>query len=334
MPEDLRTLILLDWLENDLLLTIEGFQPASSDASFRRYFRITTPDGAMIVMDAPPDKENLPAFINVARLMADAGIKTPTVFQQNLEEGFLLLEDFGNQVFLDTVDDSNAIDLYQQAMDNLLTLQTHTDIGTCDLPRYDAALLKRELGIFTDWFAGQLLDIVLPAPLIESLESLLIPSALAQPVTCVHRDFHSRNLMVIEGQGLGILDFQDAVLGPITYDLVSLLRDCYIAWPQPQIQRWVADYHQRLQHAGVITEDLPQFIRWFDLMGLQRHLKAIGIFSRLHLRDDKSGYLKDIPRTLTYVQTVTAHYPELQELDQLIRQEIQPAYARFQQTLE
>lgn len=333
MLEDLRTLTLLDWLENDLLLTLENFQPASSDASFRRYFRVTTPEGTQIVMDAPPDKENIPAFIHVAQLMANAGIKTPTIFRQNLDDGFLLLEDFGNHAFLAKVKDGQPDHYYQLAMDNLFTLQNHTNTDTNSLPSYDTALLKRELDIFSDWFVGQLLDEALPPAVQERLETLLIDSALAQPMTCVHRDFHSRNLMVIDENTLGVLDFQDAVHGPITYDLVSLLRDCYIAWPQTQITQWLEHYHQRLLEAELINCDLPQFTRWFDLMGLQRHLKAIGIFSRLHLRDGKSGYLHDIPRTLGYVLEVTSMYPELAEFDSVIRQNLQPAYQRFLATI-
>ncbi|MFZ2451591.1 MAG: phosphotransferase [Methylovulum miyakonense] len=334
MFEDLRTLSLLDWLENDLLLTLDDFQPASSDASFRRYFRVTTPEGQMVVMDAPPDKENIPAFIKAATLLANAGVKSPMIFQQNLEDGFLLLEDFGSQPFLDTV--AKAVDpdpLYQLAMDSLFALQTRTDPETSGLPGYDEALLKRELGVFTDWFAGQLLDVGLPAKLTESIESLLVASALAQPAVCVHRDYHSRNLMLVDGGTLGVLDFQDAVVGPITYDLVSLLRDCYVTWPQGQVGQWLAQYYQRLQAIGLVSCGLPQFSRWFDLMGLQRHLKAIGIFSRLHLRDGKSAYLHDIPRTLAYVLAVTGQYPELAEFDQVVREGLQPAYGRFLQTL-
>ncbi|MDD5271240.1 MAG: phosphotransferase [Methylovulum sp.] len=327
MSEDLRTLTLLDWLENDLLLTITAFQPASSDASFRRYFRVSTPDGSLIVMDAPPEKENIPAFIKVAGLLAEAGVKTPTIFRQNLEDGFLLLEDFGSQAFLDTVTTTAPEHFYQLAMTSLFTLQSHTSGQTPSLPRYDEALLKRELGIFSEWFVGQWLDLDPPLALVN-LETLLISSALAQPVTCVHRDYHSRNLMVVDSDTLGVLDFQDAVLGPITYDLVSLLRDCYIAWPPAQVTQWLGHYHQRLRQAGLIDADLAAFSRWFDLMGLQRHLKAIGIFARLHLRDGKSGYLKDIPRTLGYVQAVTAAYPELAEFDHWLRQELLPTFQR------
>ncbi|POZ50762.1 aminoglycoside phosphotransferase family protein [Methylovulum psychrotolerans] len=333
MSEDLRTLTLRDWLENDLLLEVTAFRPASSDASFRRYFRVTTPDAVLIAMDAPPATENLPAFIKVAGLLAATGLQVPTIFGQNLEDGFLLLEDFGSQAFLDTVAKAGPEPYYPQALTNLLSLQTHTDSRHFDLPRYDEALLKREFAIFNDWFVGQWLDIELPAAVMADLERVLISSALAQPVVCVHRDYHSRNLMVLADGTLGVLDFQDAVLGPITYDAVSLLRDCYITWPPEQVAHWLTDYHQHLQQAGQLTANLAEFTRWFDLMGLQRHLKAIGIFTRLHLRDGKSGYLNDIPRTLGYVQAVTAAYPELAAFDQLLHSQLLPAYRQAAQRI-
>ncbi len=325
MSEDLRTLTLLDWLENDLLLAVKTFQPASSDASFRRYYRVTTPEGSVIAMDAPPDKEKLEPFIKVAGLMAQAGINVPTIFQQNLDDGFLLLEDFGNQSFLDQLNPNSADALYQSAFDSLFKLQTQTVIKNSPLPRYDETLLERELTIFDDWFLNGLMDIDIPETLWASVKAELIASALTQPVTCVHRDYHSRNLMVLDHNSPGVIDFQDAVIGPITYDLVSLLRDCYIAWPQQQVEQWLEAYFQRLQQASLVTCDLDQFKRWFDLMGLQRHLKAIGIFSRLHLRDGKPDYLNDIPRTLNYVTDVCSGYPELAEFNHFIKENVAQA---------
>jgi hypothetical protein len=186
------------------------------------------------------------------------------------------------------------------------------------LPRYDEPLLHRELAVFDEWFLGQLLDIQIPAAVWDKVRALLTASALEQPSTCVHRDYHSRNLMVLDSDSPGVIDFQDAVIGPITYDLVSLLRDCYIAWPEQQVEQWRLNYFERLQQAGLINCSPSQFKRWFDLMGLQRHLKAIGIFSRLHLRDGKSSYLGDIPRTLNYVTTVCRIYPELTEFNDFL----------------
>jgi aminoglycoside/choline kinase family phosphotransferase len=329
MPKDLRTLTLLDWLTHDLLLTVDHFQPASSDASFRRYFRVTTPDASLIVMDAPPDKENIRPFMSVAALMARAGVRVPAIYQHNLEDGFLLLEDFGSQSFWNAVHTGDPDSLYQRALDTLLLLQMRTDTATCALPRYDEALLARELGIFNDWFLAQLLDIELPDALLASVNAVLIDSALAQPTVCVHRDYHSRNLMVMDDGKLGVLDFQDAVLGPITYDVVSLLRDCYIVLPPQQVGQWLAQHYQRVQQAGLINCGLAQFKRWFDLMGLQRHLKVLGIFSRLHLRDGKSGYLQDLPRTLAYVMAIVGAYPELADFERHMLTRVLPAYARF-----
>ncbi len=318
MPEDLRTIAMRDWLENDLLLDIEHCEPASSDASFRRYFRIKAVQGQFIVMDAPPEKENIEPFIRVAALMRQSQIHVPAIFEQNLSDGFLLIEDFGSHCFLDRLNTHSAETLYQSACDSLFKLQSQTPLQDSGLPRYNEALLQRELGIFDEWFLNRLLDIDLPAPMLDKVHKLLISSALEQPVTCVHRDYHSRNLMVLNDNTPGIIDFQDAVIGPITYDLVSLLRDCYIAWPEVQVKQWLNHYYQRLLQAGLIDCDLPQFIRWFDLMGMQRHLKAVGIFSRLHLRDGKSGYLKDIPRTLNYVTAVCAVYPELADFGRFL----------------
>ena len=329
MPDDLRIISMLDWLENDLLLTIDSCEPASSDASFRRYFRVKAPEGQFIVMDAPPDKENIEPFIRVAGLMARSQVNVPAIFQQNLTDGFLLLEDFGSQCFLDQLNARNAAELYQSAFDALFNLQTNTAIENCGLPGYNEPLLQRELAIFEDWFLNQLLDIQIPASLWETVRTLLVTSALEQPVTCVHRDYHSRNLMVLNDDSPGVIDFQDAVVGPITYDLVSLLRDCYIAWPSQQVEQWMIQYYQRLLQAKLIACNPVQFKRWFDLMGLQRHLKAIGIFSRLHLRDGKSSYLNDIPRTLNYVTTVCAAYPELAEFSSFLQNHVLPAHANL-----
>ncbi len=326
MLDNLRTISMLDWLENDLLLTIDSCEPASSDASFRRYFRVKASEGQFIVMDAPPEKENIEPFIRIAGLLARSRVNVPTIFQQNLADGFLLLEDFGSQCFLDQLNTHNATDLYRSAFDALFNLQTNTVIENCGLPDYNEPLLQRELAIFEDWFLNQLLDIQIPASIWETVRTILVNSALEQPITCVHRDYHSRNLMVLNDDSPGVIDFQDAVIGPITYDLVSLLRDCYVTWPQQQVEQWMTLYYQRLMKVELISCNPVQFKRWFDLMGLQRHLKAIGIFSRLHLRDGKSNYLNDMPRTLNYVTTVCAAYPELVEFSGFLKNHVLPAH--------
>ena len=332
MFDDLRTISLLDWLENDLLMIVDSCQLASSDASFRRYFRIKTPEGSFVVMDAPPDKENTENFIRVAELLAQIKVNVPIIFQQNTVEGFLLLEDFGSQCFLDQLSLENATALYSSAFDALLLMQSQTSIEHFDLPAYNEALLQRELGIFEEWFLHECLDTPIPAEIWAHLSEVLINSALDQPRVCVHRDYHSRNLMFLTDDSPGIIDFQDAVIGPITYDLVSLLRDCYISWSPELIERWRNDYYQRLVGLDLIAVSPEQFKRWFDLMGLQRHLKAIGIFSRLHLRDGKSTYLNDIPRTLSYVLAVCADYPELSAFSDFLQEQVVPVHETFRQS--
>lgn len=324
MLEDLRTLQMRDWLENDLLLAVDAIEAASSDASFRRYFRVLGQDVSLIVMDAPPEQEKLDAFIKVAGLIRATGVRVPAIYQQNLEEGFLLLEDFGDQSYFSHSAAVSTEALYQAALDNLFRLQSDVALLETGLPRYDEALLRRELDIFKTWFLGEYFDVGMPPALWEDAQRLLVASALAQPATFVHRDYHSRNLMVLPDGQPGVLDFQDAVLGPITYDLVSLLRDCYVAWPQDQLDAWLTGYRQRLTQAGLIACGPEQFRQWFDWMGVQRHLKAIGIFARLHLRDGKPGYLADIPRTFGYVTEVCASYPQLAALGEFLKAEIQP----------
>ena len=322
---NLRSQKAITWLTNDLQLKITVFEPASSDASFRRYFRVVHQYGTHIVMDAPPEKENLRAFIKVADLFSAAGLNVPDILQKNLGQGFLLLQDFGSHCLLDKLNNIDSTLLYKQAMDSLFTLQTNINITECELPQYDFQLLDRELNIFTEWFIQKHLEIPLSAEIRSILKktgSILIESALEQPLVCVHRDYHSRNLMHLQENSPGIIDFQDAVIGPVTYDLVSLLRDCYISWPETQVETWMSAYFERLKSAGVIICSHTQFRRWFDLMGLQRHLKAIGIFARLNLRDGKSDYLQDIPRTLQYINNISNRYPELSAFSQFIHQHI------------
>ncbi len=315
---DLRTMTLLDWLENDCLFDVTKCEPASNDASFRRYFRVTIEDKTFIAMDAPPDKEDIVPFMQIATLFKEANINTPKLLRHNLEDGFILLEDFGSRWLLDELNDENATLLYNRALQNLLPLATNENLLNADLPRYDETLLRREMALFEEWFVEQLLDVELPPNEWEKVQQILIQSALEQPVVCVHRDYHSRNLMVLSNGELGILDFQDAVLGALTYDIVSLLRDCYIDWSAEKIDSWLQNYFQQLQAADVLDCDFTQFKRWFDLMGMQRHLKVCGIFSRLHLRDDKSAYLESIPRTFNYLIQVCSAYPELQEFKTIL----------------
>jgi aminoglycoside/choline kinase family phosphotransferase len=266
-------------------------------------------------MDAPPPKENVRPFVAVAELLREAGVRTPEVHAVDTDRGFVLLGDFGNRSYLDELDEDTAESLYGDAMASLLVLQQGVTVASVDLPSYDERLLRTELGIFREWFLERWLGLALSAEesaTIDQAWAALVGSALEQPRVCVHRDYHSRNLMVTDEANPGVLDFQDAVVGPITYDLASLLRDCYIAWPMDRVYAWMESYQKSLLATKLLEEsDVERFRRWFDLMGMQRHLKAVGIFSRLNIRDGKPGYLKDIPRTLGYVTEVGRNYPEL-----------------------
>jgi len=326
LDSDLRASALINWLVAGLGLQVKTVEPASSDASFRRYFRVRHEQGCDIVMDAPPDKENLLSFIKNAELLKSAQIHVPAIFAENRSQGFLLLEDLGKQCYLDQLSDSNADVLYRDAMDSLFRLQTEIIADSSELPVYDRALLSRELNIFYEWFLENRLGIILPVDVREELNACLLDSALEQPCVVVHRDFHSRNLMILQQDSPGVIDFQDAVVGPVTYDLVSLLRDCYVRWPEARVYQWTNTYYQRLTAAGLVDVAFIRFKRWFDLMGLQRHLKAVGIFSRLDLRDDKPGYLGDIPRTMSYISDICELYPELSGFDAFLKQQILPIY--------
>jgi hypothetical protein len=295
--------------------------PASEDASFRSYLRLETDADSLIVMDAPPVQEPCDQFIAVAHKLRDAGLSAPEIIAHNSIDGFLVLTDFGNRDYLSQLSPESEESLYGDALAALLLMQTRID--TTDLPRYDEALLNREMDLFNDWFLGKLLGISLDREqqaTWQSIKQALVENALAQPQVFVHRDYHSRNLMKLETRNPGILDFQDAVIGPITYDLVSLLRDCYIDWPRKRVDQLALEYYEFARVNDLVEVKAEQFLRWFNLMGVQRHLKAIGIFSRLKIRDGKSGYLQDIPRTLEYVRYVCADEMSMTGLFSMIEQ--------------
>ncbi|MDT8387733.1 MAG: phosphotransferase [Thiogranum sp.] len=291
--------------------------PASSDASFRRYFRVQQNGTSYILMDAPPAQEDCRPFAQVTQLFLGLGLHVPELIASDLERGFLLLGDLGSRLYLDELHEDTADRLYGDALGALATLQSCGPAGECSLPVYDRRLLMSEMALFSDWLLDRHLGMTLESAEQDALQrifGLLADSALGQPVVCVHRDFHSRNLMVTPVHNPGILDYQDAVLGPVTYDLVSLLRDCYIAWPRERVEGWVLGYRELALQMGILRPgqaDEATFLRWFDWMGVQRHLKAAGIFARLNDRDGKPTYLRDIPRTLGYVVDVCSRYPEL-----------------------
>jgi aminoglycoside/choline kinase family phosphotransferase len=315
---DSRLSVLTRWVFEDLGFAGSRIEPASSDASFRRYFRVIRGADSYIVMDAPPDKESLLPFIAVAHALLGMGVNAPVILARNLQQGFLLLSDLGTRQYLDELEAGGNEDLlYADAMDALVKMQSAGAAAARALPRYDRALLLAEMQLMPEWFFGSHLKIELDAAergMLERLFEFLIQAALAQPTTFVHRDYHSRNLLLTTRNNPGVLDFQDAVLGPVSYDLVSLLKDCYIAWPAPRVRGWVLEFRERLLQAGLEAgEDEPQFMRWFDLIGLQRHIKVLGIFSRLYYRDGKSQYLDDLPRVLEYTRAAADAYAETAE---------------------
>lgn len=315
------------WLHDELGLTTFTMVPASSDASFRRYFRVSHGDLSHIVMDAPPDKEDSRPFVAIARAMAGLGLNVPRILEADLARGFLLLSDLGARHYLQTLNEGTVDRLYGDALKALELLQAAPVEGT-GLPDYDRALLLREMTLFRDWYVMRHLGMSVGEGLDEILAqsfAFLADEALGQPRVWVHRDYHSRNLMVTEVQNPGILDFQDAVIGPVTYDLVSLLRDCYVSWPRERVAQWMRAYFATQRAEGRLQGiEAEQFTRWFDLMGIQRHLKAIGIFARLKHRDAKPGYLADIPRTLGYVVEVSGQYPELYPLHRWLKEQVLP----------
>ena len=312
---DSRLAKLTQWVMEDLGFADATIAPASADASFRRYFRVTQGEDSYIVMDAPPEKEDSGPFLQVARILGSLDLNVPIILARDMARGFLLLSDLGSRQYLDALPVDGAADgLYADALRSLRTMQTAAAGLSQGLPRYDRALLLREMELLPEWFLIRHLGLTLEArerAMLGGLFESLVEAAVAQPACFVHRDYHSRNLLVTLENNPGILDFQDAVWGPVTYDLASLLKDCYIAWPPARVRQWVLEYRESLLEAGFeLDADAAQFMRWFDLTGLQRHIKVLGIFARLFYRDGKSQYLQDLPRVLAYVRDTALSYPE------------------------
>jgi len=320
MIADERRTRLEHWLATQLRGERFSLTPASEDASFRRYFRATLEDGrSFVAMDAPPEKEDCGPFVRIARLLTDAGVHAPVVNAQDLGAGFLLLSDLGTRTYLAELTAATAGALMSDAIDALIRWQLASRPG--ELPAYDEALLRREMNLFPEWYVARHRRKTLTASQAETLErifALLAQSALAQPAVYVHRDYMPRNLMVSEPNP-GVLDFQDAVMGPITYDVVSLMRDAFISWEEEQVLDWTVRYWEKAKRAKLPVEsDFGQFWRAFEWMGLQRHLKVLGIFARINYRDGKPKYLADTPRFLAYARPVAQRYRELAPLNQLL----------------
>jgi aminoglycoside/choline kinase family phosphotransferase len=322
---DARLAALTRWLTGPLAGREFALAPASADASFRRYFRATLADGrSFVAMDAPPDKEDCRPFVHVARLLRAAGVHAPEVHAQDLEQGFLLLDDLGRTTYLDALTDANAPSLMHDAIDALLKWQLATRAD--ELPPYDEALLRRELALFPEWYVGRHLGRELGAgqrAALDAVCSVLVRSALAQPAVYVHRDFMPRNLMLSDPNP-GVLDFQDAVIGPISYDIVCLMRDAFISWDEERVLDWTVRYWEQARKARLpVADDFAEFWRAFEWMGLQRHLKVLGIFARLTHRDGKEKYVADTPRFLGYARSVARRYGELAPLARLL-DELEP----------
>ena len=330
MPDqDVRLQHLKVWLDEQLanLFAAQGWgivppatlTAASSDASFRRYFRWEGDGKSFIVMDAPPPQENCKPFVDIAFLLAKSGINVPQIYAEDLERGFLLLNDLGNKTYLDVINSENADDLFKDALQALLAFQQLPMVAP--LPSYDVALLRRELELFPEWYVKRELGIEFDGArqqLWQQASDLLINSALAQPKVLVHRDYMPRNLM-LSAPNPGVLDFQDAVYGPVTYDVTCLFKDAFLSWPEERVRGWLEQYWQQASALDIpVQPDFEDFLRASDLMGVQRHLKVIGIFARICHRDGKPRYLADVPRFFAYIEAVIARRPELAELDVLL----------------
>jgi len=305
-------------------------EPASADASFRRYFRLQSESQSFIVMDAPPQQEDCTPFVRIASYLEAMQLNAPRIIEVNIEQGFLLLSDLGSHLYLTslTEDPTSASALYGDAMQALVTMQQNGSAYQSLLPPYDDALLRFELSLFHDWLCQQHVGIEFSTDdevRWQALCDVLVANALDQAQVFVHRDYHSRNLMRSDADNPGILDFQDAVEGPLTYDLVSLLKDCYVCWPAAQVREWALSFYAQLDAEFRKQVDATIFLRQFDLMGVQRHLKAAGIFARLNHRDGKPGYMADIPRTLQYIVELGPHYAELDFIVELVNDKCLPA---------
>lgn len=328
-PADLRLADLVTWTRSIEAVAGSRPVPASEDASFRRYFRLQSDTNSFIAMDAPPEQENCLPFIRVAGFLESMQLNAPRVLEADLDQGFLLLSDLGNRLYLAelTDDPSCAHRLYGDAIDTLVAMQRRGAAFQSQLPPYDEKLLRSELSLFHDWLCGTHLGIEFNADDERAWQAccdLLVANAFDQPQVFVHRDYHSRNLMVTETDNPGLLDFQDAVEGPLTYDLVSLLKDCYIKWPAERVWRWALVFYRRLDASIRARVGEDRFRRYFELMGVQRHLKAAGIFARLNHRDGKPDYLLDVPRTLSYIVDLGSRYEELGFLVPLIEEKVLP----------
>lgn len=311
------------WIESQLGNKDFTLHPLKGDASFRSYYRLKTDNNSLMLMVAPPATERTDAFVNIAQAWKESGLLVPSIYGWEPKEGLVLLSDFGDVLLADALSDETVDSLYQKAMQTIQQVQA----ATLPLPSFDQSHIRSELQLFYEWFLNRLLQIELTfseQKMLEEVVEHLVKNCLIQPQVPIHRDYHSRNLMLLNQNDLGVIDFQDAMQGPITYDLVSLLKDCYVAWPQDKVSQWVKDFYASLKLEKNIVADFPLFSTWFDWTGLQRHLKVMGIFSRLKLRDNKPNYIADMPRIMNYILEVTKRYPEFAHFDDWLRSQVLP----------
>lgn len=323
-----RQQALRKWVSTELSCLLEqpvevaNISMVAGDASFRRYYRVKHREVSYIVMDAPPEHEDCLPFVQIASTWITFGVRVPRILAQDLQQGFLLLEDFGDRQLCSGLTEQGVDHLYSQAMSELHRIQT---LPVKNLPLYDPALLAREMSLFRDWFLASWLEIDLTETeknSLDKVEALLINSAQQQPQKVVHRDYHSRNLMLLADNHIGVIDFQDAVVGAVTYDLVSLLRDSYVYWPEPKVKSWVKQFYIASPWQAELS--LEEFQRGFDWIGMQRQLKVCGIFVRLCQRDGKAAYLQDIPLTFRYLMHSASCYPEFVEFSDWLQQRVLP----------
>lgn len=311
------------WIGEQLRREDFNIQPLRNDASFRSYYRVKDRDFSYVVMEAPPEKEKTDLFVQIANSWRVRKLPVPCVYAWEKQKGYVLLSDFGDTLLLDVLNEENVDQYYTQAIALILRLQSR---APKNLPLFDEAYIRYELSLFKDWFCEKLLGLTLndeALNLIESVNRQLVENCLAQPQSVIHRDYHSRNLMIVnESTDFGLIDFQDAMIGPLTYDLVSILKDCYVQWPPEKIQAWARLYYEEGKKMHFESVDFATFLKWFDLTGLQRHLKVLGIFSRLKLRDNKPQYIQDIPRILQYVFDVTSRYPEFSTFHHWLQEKV------------
>tara|TARA_Y100001935_G_C17304006_1_gene511085 strand:+ start:1891 stop:2877 length:987 start_codon:yes stop_codon:yes gene_type:complete len=325
MPK--RQAQLQDWLKKILPSKRFSLNQISGDASFRRYFRLIFEDkSTVIAVDAPPEKENCEVFLDITERLNSINVRVPKILQYNLNDGFMIIEDFGDDLYLQHLNETTADSLYEDAINEIIKIQYYGN--TENLPSFGSKIATEEIGLFINWFLKKHLKLIFEKDdeiFFKKCAEDLNSNIEAQPKFFMHRDFHSRNLFISQKRGPGIIDYQDAAIGPISYDLVSLLRDCYISWPEEKVQFWINDYKNKAKEAKLLnSHEFDVFDEWFDLMGIQRHLKAIGIFSRLYYRDGKGDYLKDIPRVLEYVLNISNKWEKLKGLNIFLEKNVFP----------